>query len=415
MSIKSYAQLGYLIPLLIASVPTQAAGWAASWGAAPLAPTPAMGPFPASPSFSNQTVRQIVHLSAGGSRIRIRFSNEYGLKPLLIGAARIALADEKGAIQPGTERPLAFSGKPSALIPAAAPFLSDPIDFPVKALSDLSISIYLPDDTGPCTCHAVAMQTAYVSDTGDFVAATFAPRQKIVARAFISGVEVYDQVQAKAVVVLGDSISDGVGSTVDANRRWPDVLAARLAARGGHDAWSVVNMGISGNRVLDDGAGQSALARFDRDVLSVPGAAYVIVFEGVNDLGIAFSQAEGPMAEVFKSLMPASKPTAQAMISGYRQLIERAHAKGLKILGATIAPYEGADYYSAEGEAIRQQINAWIRTDGAFDAVLDFDAVLRDPAKPTQIAPALHAGDHLHGSDLGYEAIAKSINLSLFK
>jgi lysophospholipase L1-like esterase len=174
-------------------------------------------------------------------------------------------------------------------------------------------------------------------------------------------------------------------------------------------------MGISGNRVLSDGAGQSALARFDRDVLSVPGAAYVIVFEGVNDLGIAFSQAQGPMAEVFKSLMPASKPSADAMILGYRQLIERAHAKGLKIFGATIAPYEGANYFSPEGEAIRQQINAWIRTAGAFDAVLDFDAALRDPAKPTQIAASLHAGDHLHGSDLGYEAIAKSIDLSLFK
>jgi lysophospholipase L1-like esterase len=413
MSIKSWLPV-YFVAFTLVSMPGEAAGWIASWGAAPLAASPAVGPFPATPTFSDQTIRQIVRLSAGGSRLRIRFTNEYGSKPLLIGAVRVALADAKGTIQPGTERPLSFAGKPGALIPAGSPFLSDPVDLPVKALSDLSISIYFPEDTGPCTCHAVGLQTGFASDTGNFVSDGFAPKTKFLARAFISGVEVYNTAPAKAVVVLGDSISDGVGSTQDSNHRWPDLLAQRLAAQR-HETWGVVNMGISGNRVLDDGAGQSALARFDRDVLSVPGAAYVIVFEGVNDLGISFGNFQGPLAELFKSMVPKNKAGAQAMIAGYRQLIERAHSRGLKILGATIAPYEGAAYYSPEGESVRRQINTWIRTGGAFDGVLDFDAVLRDPEKPTQIAAPLQAGDHLHGSDLGYETIARSIDLSQFK
>jgi lysophospholipase L1-like esterase len=397
------------------ALPSEASGWTASWGAAPLPPGPAVGPFPATPAFSNQTIRQVVRISAGGDRIRVRFTNEYGTKPLLIGAARVALADAKGNIQPGTERPVLFAGKPSALIPAASPFLSDTLEFPVKALTRLSISIYLPGDTGQCTCHEVGMQTAYVSDTGNFASGGFTPKQTVFVRAFISGIEVEGKRPTRAIVVLGDSISDGVGSTPDANKRWPDLLAERLAARKGDAAWGVINMGISGNRILSDGAGQSALARFDRDVLSVPGAAVVVVFEGVNDLGIGLGEFQGPMADLFKSLVPEHKPDAESMIAGYRQLIDRAHARGLKVFGATIVPYQGADYYSAAGEAVRQQINAWIRNGHAFDAVLDFDAVWRDPAQPTQIAGPLQSGDHLHGSDKGYEAIAKSIDLALFK
>jgi lysophospholipase L1-like esterase len=393
-----------------------AATWVGSWGAAPLPPSPAAGPFPGTPSFSNQTIRQIVRISAGGKQVRVRFTNEYGTKPLAIGTARIALADEKGNVQPGTDRPLTFDGKPNTLIPAGAPMLSDPVDMPVKALSTLAITLFLPEDTGPCTCHATGMQTAYVSEPGDFTTQAFTPKEKIYARAFISGVEVDSATPAKAIAVLGDSISDGLGSTNDANRRWPDLLAARLAARDGKTGWGIVNMGISGNRLLNDGAGQSALARFDRDILAVPSLTYVIVFLGVNDLGISYGKFEsGPMAAFFKSQQGANKATADAMIAGYRQLIARAHAKGVKIYGATIAPYEGAMYYSAEGNEVREVINKWIRTSGAFDAVLDFDAAFRDPAKPTQMAIPLQAGDHLHGSDAGYEVIAKSIDLKLFK
>jgi lysophospholipase L1-like esterase len=401
--------------LLVRSPLSSAAEWVATWGSAPLPPTAAFGPFPATPSYSNVTIRQVVRISAGGDRVRIRFTNEYGTKPLAIGGARIELADSTGAVQVGSGKQVLFAGKPTALIPAGAPLLSDPVALPVKAMSSVSISLYLPEDTGPCTCHTTGVQTAYVSDSGDFTKEIFKPQHMIQSRAFLSGIEVETASPARTIVAFGDSITDGLGSTTDTNRRWPDVLANRLAVRGAHRAWGMVNMGISGNRVLDDNAAQNALARFDRDVLSVPGAAYVIVFEGVNDLGTSFGKFEGPLAEAFKSMVPAHKATAEALIAGYQQLIARAHSKGLKVFGATITPYEGSAYYSQEGESQRQAVNHWIRTGGAFDAVLDFDAALRDPARPTQIKEGLHAGDHLHGSDAGYDAMAKSIDLALFK
>jgi lysophospholipase L1-like esterase len=257
------------------------------------------------------------------------------------------------------------------------------------------------------------MQAAFVSAAGDFTAGAFTPAETVQARAFLSGVEVLTNA-AGVVVTLGDSITDGVGSTAGANRRWPDLLAERLAARRRGGRIGVVNHGISGNRVLNDGAGASALARFDRDVLSVPGATHVIVFEGVNDLGFAFGSFEGPLAAM-RSLFPAGMPaTLETMIAGYRQLIARARAAGLEIYGATIAPYEGAAYFSAEGEAVRQAVNSWIRDSGEFDAVLDFDAVLRDPAQPARMKDGLHSGDFLHGSDAGYRAVADSIDLGLF-
>jgi lysophospholipase L1-like esterase len=413
--LRKWLAAACLVTLLVNAAPSGAAEWVETWGVAPLPPSAALGPFPATPTYNDQTIRQVVRISAGGQRVRIRFTNEYGTKPLVIGAAHVALADSKGAPQAGTDREILFAGRPNALIPAGAPLLSDPVDLPVEALASLSISLYLPEDTGPCTCHSTGMQTAYVSASGNFTRQAFEAQEKMQSRAFLAGVEVETARPAKTVVAFGDSITDGLGSTVDANRRWPDLLAARLAARGGAVSWGMVNMGISGNRVLDDNAGQNALARFDRDVLSVPGAAYVIVFEGVNDLGISFGNFSGPLAANFKSMMPAHKATAAALIAGYRQLIARAHSKGLKVLGATITPYEGSAYYSTEGEAQRQAVNRWIRTGGAFDGVLDFDAAWRDPARPTQIKDGLHAGDHLHGSDAGYAAMADAVELGLFK
>ncbi len=406
------AALACLLVMVASSPECFAAPWVGTWGAAPLPPTPAVGPFPATPSFADVTIRQVVRVSIGGKRVRIRFTNEYGTKALVIGKATIALVDAAGQIKPGTQHTLSFDGHPGTTIPVAAPLLSDAVELDVAPLSSLSISLYLPEDTGPCTCHQTGMQTSYVSARGDFTQAAFEPQQKLISRAFISGVDV--ETTGKAVVVLGDSISDGVGSTMDQNRRWPDYLAERLQ-KAGRSGWGVVNMGISGNRVLANGFGDSALARFDRDVLSVPGAAYVIVFEGVNDLGISFGQPTGPMAEGFKSLVPPNKVTSATLIAGYQQIIERAHAKGLKVIGATVTPYEGAMYYSAEGEQVRQAINRWILTSRAFDGVIDFDAVLRDPAKPTQIKEGFHMGDHLHGSDAAYDAMANSINLSLLR
>jgi lysophospholipase L1-like esterase len=396
------------IPLAAAA---QDSGWVGSWGASPLPPSPATGRFPATPSFENQTIRQIVRLSVGGDRVRLRLTNEFGAAPLALGAASVALADGDGKVAAGAEHAVTFAGRPDAIIPAGAPLVSDAIDLPVGDLAVLSVSLFFPENTGQCTCHQVGMQEAYVSPPGDFTARVFEqPASTLQARAFLSGVEVHAP-RAKAVVVLGDSISDGVGSTPGANRRWPDLLAERLAKRGGAAHFGVVNEGISGNRVLLDGAGASALARLDRDVLAVPGATHVIVFEGVNDLGRAF----GPALPGFGAAGPEPKATAERMIAGYRQLIARAHSQGLRIYGATIAPYEGAGYYSSEGNAVRERINDWIRTGGEFDGVLDFDAVLRDPARPTQIKDGLHAGDHLHGSDAGYRLVADSIDLSLFK
>src|SRR6185312_5121022 len=235
--------------------------WITTWAAAPLAPTPAGGPFPASPSFKDQTVRQIVHLSAGGTRLRLRISNEYGTKTLKIGAATVGLAAADGSVESGTQRTVTFGGQPSASISKGAPLFSDPIDLPTKALGNISVSLYFPEDTGPCTCHQTAMQEGYVSEGGNFTGAAFTPASKIQSRAFLSAVEVETR-GGRTVVVLGDSISDGIGSTTNMNRRWPDLLAARLSKE--RTPWGVANQGISGNRILEDGAGQSALTRFDR-------------------------------------------------------------------------------------------------------------------------------------------------------
>jgi lysophospholipase L1-like esterase len=404
-----------LVVLVALGAQADAAQWLATWGAAPVPPTPAMGPFPATPTFSNQTIRQVVRISAGGDRVRVRLTNEYGQKPLTIGGARIALTGADGEMDPSTMRPLTFAGSPVAVIPAGAPLLSDPVDLAVRPLASLSISLYLPEDTGACSCHPTGLQTAWVSGSGNFVDKPFTAKQTIEARAYLSGIEVQTASPAAAIAVLGDSISDGVGSTLNANRRWPDLLAERLAGRdGSRMAWGVVNLGISGNRLLDGGAAESALARFDRDVLSLPAVKYVVVLIGVNDLGVSYGEADGPMGDLLRSLRPPIPVTADSMIAGYRQLIERARGKGLAILGATIVPYQGAMYYSAGGEAVRKAVNDWIRTSRAFDAVLDFDAAIRDPANPAQIAQGWHNGDHLHGSDAGYRVLADSIDLSLF-
>jgi lysophospholipase L1-like esterase len=395
------------------SAMAQEPAWIGTWGASPLPPSPTGGPFPPTPAFEDQTLRQIVRISIGGGEIRLRLSNEYGTQPLAIGAARVALAAGANAIEPDSERVVTFGGEPTAVIAAGAPLLSDPIDLPVDDLAMLSISLYLPDATGACTCHGAGMQDMLVSASGDFTAGTFEPAQTLPIRAFLSGVDVRTRA-AGAIVTLGDSITDGVGSTPGANRRWPDLLAERLIARGSGPRYGIVNQGISGNRVLSDGAGESALARFDRDVLAVPGVTHVIIFEGVNDLGFEFGRFEGPLAELRATMPPSQDVTTETMIAGYRQLIARARSAGLEVYGATIAPYAGATYYSPDGEAIREAVNTWIRDGGEFDAVLDFDAVFRDPDAPVQMRDDLHAGDHLHGSDAGYRAVAESIDLSLF-
>jgi len=385
------------------------AKWVVSWAAAPVTPSLASGPFPATPAFHNQTLRQILRLSAAGRAVRVRLTNLYGEAPLAIGGARIAILGADGRERPGSSRRLVFGGRPSASVPRGAAFVSDSVDLPVEAGARVAVTLYLPGDTGPCTCHPVGLDRLEVSAPGDFSAAPFEPASTGDMRAFLAAVEVDAPASARTVAVLGDSISDGVGATSGADRRWPDLLARRLGAR-----WGVANLGISGNRLLNDGAGANALARLDRDVLALPGVDTLILLEGVNDLGLAFGRITGPLAAAIRQA-PQDRISADDIILAYRQIIARAHARGIRVIGATILPYKGAFYWSPEGEAARQAVNHFIRSGGAFDGVVDFDAAVRDPADPAAIRAGLHNGDHLHGSDEGYRLMAEAVPLSLFR
>lgn len=375
--------------------------WVGTWGASPSDPLPeATTP---TPSYNNQTLREIAHLSLGGREIRLRLTNSLGRQTLTIGAVNVAVSVSNDAIAPGTNRAVTFSGQSTISIPPGALAISDPVDLSVAPLSNLAVSIYVPQNTGPATQHSLGTQTSYVVNGNVVGARRLESPATIQTRPFLSAIEVAGNAQSVAVVTLGDSITDGFRSTVDANRRWPDEFARRLQARFGNRV-GVVNEGISGNRVLNEVAGPNAQERFDRDVLAQAGVKYVTLLEGINDIG--FSQ------------LPAyanQNVSAEQIIAGYRQIIERAHDKDLIIYGGTLTPFLGAGYADAAGEQKRQTINDFIRNSGAFDGVLDFDLAIRDPADPTRMLPAYDSGDHLHPNDLGYEAMAYSINLSLFR
>jgi len=303
----------------------------------------------------------------------------------------------------GSERAVTFAGVASATAPPFALLLSDPVALKTPPLARLRVSLFLPGPTGPCTCHMFGGDFVIAAGPGDLTGSSLpAAKGPMQYRAFLSGVEVEAAAPGRVIVAFGDSITDGFGSSTGTNHRWPDRLAERLAAKYPGRSMAVVNAGIGGNRVLSDPGfavfGQAALTRFDRDVLSVPAATDIIVLEGVNDLGARIG-----------------RPTAAQLIAGYRQLIERAHAHGLRILGATILPYEGANYFTAEGEATRQQVNAWIRKPGNFDAVIDLDAAIRDPAKPTKMKADLQSGDWLHPNDAGYRVMGEAVDLALFR
>jgi len=348
----------------------------------------------------------IVHTSIGGRRVRVQLSNAFGASALQIGAAHIALRDKDSAIVPGSDRPLTFSGKPSFAIPPAAEVLSDPVDLEVPALGDLLISLYIPAETSTPTIHLTGLHTTYISkQPGDFTgAASITDAATVQLWYWISAVDVDAPANAGLIVAFGDSITDGATSTPDTNRSWPSQLAVRLAASKATANLAIVNEGISGNRLLNDGAGISALARFDRDVLSQPGVRYLIVLEGINDIGIGGRPGAQPPDAV----------TAEDLIAAHKQIIERAHAHGIMAIGATLTPYVGAAYATDQGEAIREAVNQWLRTSGAYDAVIDFDAATQDPANPKQIRPAFNIRDHLHPNDDGYKAMADAVDLSIF-
>jgi lysophospholipase L1-like esterase len=421
------AELGLLA--LTESVFAQSAGndrWVGTWSTSevgrpqsPPPPAPALPPFqpnqcppapPAAPAFihfKNQTLRQIVHTSIGGSRLRVVLSNVYGTAPLTIGAGHVAIREKDSSIQAAFGHPLTFSGVPSITIPANAVVYSDPVNLTVPQMTDLAIDLYLPGNTdtpAPLTMHNGAFQTNYVSETGNHAGKAKLPVVSTVQNWFIVyRVEVQAPASVKGLVTFGDSITDGTRSTPDSNNRWPDQFERRLLSQTTPIRVAVMNAGIAGNRVLSEGAyavGINALARFEHNALSQTGVTHIIVMEGINDIGNARTEAA---------------PTAEDIITGYEQMITQAHSKALKIYGATLTPFYGAAYYTEVGEAKRQRVNQWIRTSKAFDAVIDFDAATRDPKDPKKLLTAYDACDHLHPNDAGYKAMAGAVDLNLFK
>lgn len=355
------------------------------------------------PTLNDQTVRMVVHTTIGGSRVRLQFSNASGATELTIGAAHIAVRAKESEIVPGSDHALTFAGKPTCTIQPGVLLFSDPIDLQVAPLSDLAVSIYLPKDTGPPTSHAVGLHTAYISK-GDATAQKVMPEPSpMFSYLWLTGVDVAAAPNAFAIVALGDSITDGFAATRDSNLEWPAQLAKRMAAKRATANIAVVNQGISGNQVLRDGAGVSALARFDRDVISRPGVKWLILLEGINDINIR-GRNPGPNAL-----------TSEELIAGYRQILDRAHTFGIKVIGATIMPEEGVPTASERGEEIRLAVNQWIRTSHSFDAVVDFDAAVRDSEHPSRLRAAFDPGDHIHPNDAGNQAMAEAFDLAVFK
>jgi lysophospholipase L1-like esterase len=375
--------------------------WVGTWTTAP---APAEGS-----AFSNQTLRMNARVSTGGDRRRVRLSNAYGSRPLLVGGAYVGLRAAGSGVAPGSNKKLSFGGADSATIAAGAFVVSDPVGLEVPPLTDIAISIYLPGDI-PATFGITgryARQTNYISPPGDFAASEVMPVGSITGEwFFVSGIDVLASRETGGIVALGDSLTDANISTLDAHCRWPDQLARRLHARRNGRPMAVMNEGLGGNRILHDIRGDSGLRRFDRDVIAQPGVSHVIVMLGTNDLRNRWAK-------------PDEEVTADQMIAGLNQLALRAQTSGIKIFGGTLLPFENETFlpgaWNPERERTRQAVNEWIREGGAFDAVVDFDRALRDPEHPTSMLPAYDCGDHLHPSDLGYNKMGDAIDLSLFE
>jgi lysophospholipase L1-like esterase len=340
----------------------------------------------------------MVQLSLGGERLRFSFSNQFGNAPLTLTSAHVALSLGGGAIDPASGAALSFAGKPSVTIPVGASATSDPLVRSVPALTNLAVSIAF--DAAPpsaVTGHPGSRTTSYLQP-GDVAAEPLLPVAQAVDHwYFLSAIDVWTDRRARAIVTLGDSITDGRGSTTNQNDRWPNQLSRRLLADPSTERVAVLNQGVGGNRVLAEGLGVTALARFERDVLTPPGVRWVVILEGINDLG---------------ATPPA---TADALIDAFRHMIASAHERKLRAYGATILPFEGAQYFTPAGEAARQAFNGWVRSSGEFDGVIDFDAIACDPAAPTRLSAAVDGGDHLHPSAAGYQILADGIDLSLFR
>jgi lysophospholipase L1-like esterase len=390
-----------LLAQFAAYAQTKTDHWVATWGTAEsLVRSGQNGPA----GFKNQTVRMIARTSIGGERVRIKVENAFGASPVTIGAAHIALRGKDSEIVAGSDRTLMFNGKPGCILSPGVVRVSDPVDLNVAALTDLAVSIYFPGETGPPTNHGTGLHTTYISGEGDTSGQASMPDAKTSeAYYYLAAVDVAAPSDAAAIVTFGDSITDGSVSTPNTDHSWPALLAARLAKNKATGRIGVANMGISGNRVLYDGAGASALARFDRDVLSQSGVKWVMLLEGINDIGRVGATPPSPEA-----------PAADDLIAAYRQFIDIAHTHGLKAIGCTLTPYVGAKYATEAGEAVREAVNTFIRTGGAFDAVVDFDAATRDSANPKSFSAIADSGDHLHPKNAGYEVMANAVDLAIF-
>jgi lysophospholipase L1-like esterase len=376
----------------------EATKWVGTWASAPLVDAHAR---PAEAVLTGATLREVVHVSIGGEMVRVRFTNLYGTSPLVIGAAEIAQTLKGADIVAGTGKALTFHGAPSVSIPAGALVVSDPIPFKFAPLSDVTVSFYLPSPSGPVTEHELGNATSYHASGNVVSSASLDAPTTLTSWEYLNGIDTLAPAAAAAVVTIGDSITDGAKSTRDTNQRWPDELARRLQADPKYRNLAVLNEGISGNQILRDGAGPNALARFDRDVIAQSGARYLLILEGINDIGRLHNTPDSGLA-------------AADLISAMNQMIVRAHAHGIAVIGCTLTPYHGAGYSTENGEAIRKAVNDWIRTGGAFDGVVDFDAAVRDPNHPESFLPANDPGDHLHPNDAGYKVMGDAIDLKLF-
>lgn len=353
------------------------------------------GNLPPSPGFVDSTLRQVVRVSLGGKQLRVRFSNEFGTVPLALTAARIAKPREGGAIRPETQQTLFFQGQPAVTIPPRAAAVSDVLSFDLPSLSDLAVTVHISTPSRDITGHPGSRCTSYLRAGNDVSAPNLTGAIPVDHWYFLSGVEVQAKSGAQAIVTLGDSITDGRGSPTNGNGRWPDYLARRLNANPSTREVAVLNAGIGGNCVIRGGLGPPALARLDRDVLAQPGVRWLVVFEGINDLG-------------------GRATNSSDLIAAYQQIIARAKARGLRVYGATILPCGQSFYFTPALEAARQEINQWMRSSKAFDAVIDLDAVLRDPQNPSALSATAESPDHLHPSGLGYKVLADAFDLGLF-
>ncbi len=354
--------------------------------------------------FHNQTIRMTVPVSIAGTSVRVEFSNAYGTEALRIGGAHVALDVGTGVIDPKSDRELKFGGSASFSIPPGAVAISDPVELSVPKLSELAVSVYLPEEVSVLTMHNTGLHTTYITSDETLSIASLSAVPTSNSWYFLSSVDVLAPASDGLIVAFGDSITDGATSTNDANKSWPSQLAGRLLANPATSHLAIVNQGISGNRVLRDGTGTNALARFDRDVIAQPGVKWVMILEGINDIGQGARE----------NASPDNALTVDDLIGGMNQLIGRAHMHGIKVIGCTLTPYKGAAYYSDKGEEMREAYNQWIRTGKAFDAVVDFDKATEDPADPKQIRPEYNIRDHLHPNDAGYKAMADAVNLAIF-